>query len=272
MDLTNLFFIVAIIYIVSSIFYILRIIIKKEILEKTGIILTSIGFLVHTIALILWTVKAKHAPFANLYESTVFFSWAIILLYLFFTFKYKFGILGILLVPLSFLVIGAASVLPEGYKDITPLVPALQSMWLEIHVITCMLGYAFFAISFIVSIIFLFKEKFTKNKFFSIFPDNLIFDNINYKAVALGLLFLSFGIISGAVWANFAWGTYWSWDPKETWSLITWIIYAIYLHARLLKKWQGKKLAILLIIGFLAVLFTYWGVNLILSGLHSYSK
>lgn len=272
MELTNLFFIVAVIYLVSSIFYILRIIVKKEILEKTGIILTLIGFLVHTLSLVLWTVKAKHAPFANLYESTVFFSWAIVLLYLFFAFKYKLIILGSLLVPLSFLAIGAASVLPEGYKDIEPLVPALQSFWLEIHVIACMIGYAFFSISFIIGIIFLAKGKYQKNKFLNIFPslDNL--DNINYKAVTLGLLFLSFGIISGAIWADFAWGTYWSWDPKETWSLITWIIYAVYLHARFLRKWQGKRLAILSIIGFFVVIFTYWGVNLLLSGLHSYSQ
>ena len=102
-------------------------------------------------------------------------------------------------------------------------------------------------------------------------PSQEVLDTINYKSITLGFVLLTCGIISGAIWANFAWGTYWSWDPKETWSLITWLIYAIYLHARLMRGWYGKKIAWISIIGFLAVLFTYWGVNFLLSGLHSYA-
>ena len=103
-------------------------------------------------------------------------------------------------------------------------------------------------------------------------PSKEVLDTINYKSVTLGFVLLTGGIITGAIWANFAWGTYWSWDPKETWSLITWLVYAIYLHARLMRGWQGRKIAWISIVGFLAVLFTYWGVNFLLSGLHSYAQ
>jgi len=102
------------------------------------------------------------------------------------------------------------------------------------------------------------------------FPDLKVLDEVNYKSIAVGFPLLSLGIITGAAWANYAWGTYWSWDPKETWSLITWFIYAAYLHARLTRGWQGRRAALLSIVGFLAVVFTYFGVNFLLSGLHSY--
>jgi cytochrome c-type biogenesis protein CcsB len=104
-----------------------------------------------------------------------------------------------------------------------------------------------------------------------IFPDLKVLDEVNYKSIAVGFPLLSLGIITGAAWANYAWGTYWSWDPKETWSLITWFIYAAYLHARLTRGWQGRRAAWLSIIGFSAVVFTYFGVNFLLSGLHSYA-
>ena len=259
MKLADLFFAVSIIYLVNSLFYLINIAFKKNILEKISLSLTGLGFFFHTIGLILWMKKAGHIPFTNLYESTVFFSWAIILVYLFVAYKYKIIFIGGLVVPLAFIAIGAASVLPESYKDIEPLVPALQSYWRDIHVAACILGYAFLAFSFCTSIVFLVKAS-----------ENL--DNITYKSITIGFLLLTIGILSGAIWANVAWGRYWGWDPKETWSLITWIIYAIYLHARFLKGWQEKKMAYLSVIGFVSVLFTYWGVNLLLSGLHSYAK
>lgn len=161
-------------------------------------------------------------------------------------------------------------------NDIQPLVPALQSNWLISHVVTCFVGYAAFALSFVVSILYLFKAGSEKRSpksagsFLCFLPSSAGLDEIGYKTIAIGFPLLTIGIVTGAFWANVAWGTYWSWDPKETWSLIVWLIYAAYLHARITRGWRGKRAAILSIVGFAATLFCYLGVNLILSGLHSY--
>jgi cytochrome c-type biogenesis protein CcsB len=161
-------------------------------------------------------------------------------------------------------------------NEIQPLVPALQSNWLISHVVTCFVGYAAFAVSFAVSILYLFKAKAERISSGlpvgsrSVLPDSSALDEIGYKTIAIGFPLLTIGIVTGAFWANVAWGTYWSWDPKETWSLIVWLIYAAYLHARITRGWQGKKAAVLSIVGFAATLFCYLGVNLVLSGLHSY--
>jgi cytochrome c-type biogenesis protein CcsB len=161
-------------------------------------------------------------------------------------------------------------------NDIQPLVPALKSNWLIAHVVSCFVGYAAFAVSFGVSILYLFKtgsEKLSPRSagsFWDFLPSSAALDEIGYKTIAIGFPLLTIGIVTGAFWANVAWGTYWSWDPKETWSLIVWLIYAAYLHARITRGWRGKRAAILSIVGFAATIFCYLGVNLILSGLHSY--
>jgi len=164
-----------------------------------------------------------------------------------------------------------ASLSPNVSDRIQPLVPALKSNWLIVHVITCFLGYAAFAITFGISLMYLFKQSDTEGKshLLARFPESNVLDELTHQMVTFGFLFLSIGIITGAVWANSAWGSYWSWDPKETWSLITWFIYATLLHARMMRGWHGRRIAYLSIIGFMAVLFTYFGVNL-LPGLHSY--
>jgi len=139
------------------------------------------------------------------------------------------------------------------------------------HVITCFIGYAAFAVAFGLSIMYLIRQRepVSKGSLLDRFPKPNVIDDLTHQMIMFGFLFLSVGIISGAVWANSAWGRYWGWDPKETWSLITWFIYATLLHAKLMRGWQGRRIAYLSVIGFAAVLFTYFGVNL-LPGLHSY--
>jgi cytochrome c-type biogenesis protein CcsB len=154
-------------------------------------------------------------------------------------------------------------------------VPALQSNWLLAHVITCFVGYAAFAIAAALGIMYLVKSYFGKdsgNGDGSLLPSLKVLDDIIHKSMIFGFIWLSAGIITGAIWANSAWGTYWSWDPKETWSLITWFVYAITLHARYTRGISGKTIAWLSLIGLLAVVFTYYGVNFLLSGLHSYGS
>ncbi len=211
-----------------------------------------------------------HIPLTNLYDSLVFFSLVFTVIYLFVEFKYHIKSIGIMASPLPFLAMAYAS-LPSVNTGIEPLIPALKSNWLIAHVITCFLGYSAFGIAFAISVLYLIKSarEHEGSVLLARLPDLKTLDELTYQMVMFGFLFLSAGIITGSVWANQAWGRYWSWDPKETWSLITWLIYASLLHARLMRGWEGKRIAWLSVIGFLAVLFTYFGVNL-LPGLHSY--
>ncbi len=203
-----------------------------------------------------WHTAAR-PPFSNMFESLVVLSWAIAVVSVFIDIKYRIKNIAALTALMSLLAIGYASLLD---KEIAPLLPALKSNWLTIHVLTCFIGYAGLTAAFVSSALLLCKKK-----------EDAKLDILSYNMIAFGFLFLTLGIISGAVWANSAWGTYWSWDPKETWSLITWFIYAIYLHTRLRKGWKGHGAAWLSVAGFLAMLFTYFGVNYLLSGLHSYA-
>ena len=186
--------------------------------------------------------------------------------------RYHQRTIGVIASPLAAIAIAVTSLVPGVQSEIRPLIPALQSNWLAIHVITCFLGYAAFAIAFGISVGYLIQLKRERSPRgpISWLPASQILDDINYKAIVIGFPMLTLGIITGAAWASYAWGSYWSWDPKETWSLITWFIYAAFLHARYARDWRGKKTALLSIIGFCAVIFTYFGVNFLLAGLHSY--
>ena len=239
--------------------------------------LLLLGLLVHSAGLVLRWVETHrtgygYVPLSNMYESLIFFSWTIILIYLILEFKYRQKIIGVFVTPFAFLAIALTSIIPGVDAKITPLIPALQSNWLAIHVITCFLGYASFAVSFGISVLYLAQDKrgTGKEEGSKWLPSSSILDEINYKAIVIGFPMLTLGIVTGAAWANYAWGSYWSWDPKETWSLITWFVYAAFLHARFTRDWRGRKAAILSIVGFSAVLFTYFGVNYVISGLHSY--
>jgi cytochrome c-type biogenesis protein CcsB len=204
-------------------------------------------------------------PLSNFYESLVFFAWTLPALGLFAFRRYFKGYLGAVLSTIACLLLAYASF---GGVDsrIKPLMPALKSNWLLIHVVTAFLGYAAFALAFGTAILYLVQERRPR----AALPSQAQLDHLLYRATVLGFLLLTLGILTGAVWAESAWGRYWSWDPKETWSLITWLVYATLLHARLLKGWQGRRIAWLAVVGFMAVLFTYFGVSFLLTGLHSY--
>ncbi len=260
-------------YLLSSILYFLYVGTKKESLGKAGSWVAILGLAINTAAMVIRYVESHrlgigYIPLSNMYESMAFFAWAIVGLHLLFERSYHLRSLGALSMPLGFLSMGVAVLALS--PEIRPLLPALQSSWLVYHVITSFLGYGAFAISFGVSLLYLLKRKpFPQN---SLFPDHKTLEDINYRAIMVGFLLFTVGVITGAIWANYAWGTYWSWDPKETWSLITWIVYAILLHTRYTGRLVGRKMAYVSIIGFVAVIFTYWGVNYLLAGLHSYAS
>jgi cytochrome c-type biogenesis protein CcsB len=256
----------------------------------------------------------KYFPLSNLYESLMFLTCLLLLLYKFFEIKTRSNIIGSLIIPLIILIQGFASLsLPIALQKSSPLVPSLQSNWLMLHVSMMMLSYAMLLLGSLFSLLYLslnkneniLKQKIKddngieKKEIYSfqmnsnsLFLENNLqifikklnktnrlsntnkllksLDNWSYRTIGLGFPFLTMGIISGAVWANEAWGSYWSWDPKETWALITWFIFAIYLHIRLTKNFKGEKPAIVGSLGFFVVWICYLGVNFLGKGLHSY--
>jgi len=245
-------------YFLATVGYSMELFFRNKFLPFLSRIFVILGILSLTLYIAMRWQVAGRPPLSNMFESLVIFAWAIGLVLLFIDLKYKIKSVCGLTALLGLLSLGYSSFLD---KELTPLLPALKSNWLTIHVLTCFIGYASLTVGFIASAVILFKQK-----------EIAKLDAIAHKVIAFGFLFLTLGIITGAVWANSAWGTYWSWDPKETWSLITWFIYAIYLHIRFTKGWKEKKAAWLAVIGFLAMLFTYFGVNYLLAGLHSYGS
>jgi cytochrome c-type biogenesis protein CcsB len=258
--------------------YLISLVTGRRIFGRIATYLTIAGFAGHTIGILFrwfesYRLGIGHAPLSNLYESLIFFSWTVILLYLIVERRTGSRSIGTFVTPLAFLAMAYASFSNDVKDGIQPLVPALQSNWLTAHVITCFFGYAAFALAFGLSLMYLIKRSDTlkaEGRFFSLIPEAGILDDLTYQMVIIGFFMLTIGIITGSVWAHSAWGSYWSWDPKETWSLITWFVYAAMLHARMIRGWKGKRLAALSIIGFICVLFTYFGVNY-LAGLHSYA-
>lgn len=272
MSESNLFLITFVFYIIAAFFYFLFLFSRRESPAKTGLFMAFIGFLVHTLALILRTIESGHAPFTNMYESLSFLAWASVFAYVLIEFKYKIRKAGpyFMLIVIAVMALASSPLMP---KEAAPLVPALQSYWLWLHVSVTLLGEAFFAVAFITSIMYLAtfsKEKKGTGKSSSLSAERL--DEISYRCVAVGFpLFTLGGLVFGMVWAYKAWGGYWSWDPKEVWSLITWFVFALYLHTRIVMGWKGRRSALIAILGFLAALFTFFGVNYLLAGLHSYA-
>nr|ARO91077.1 cytochrome c biogenesis protein [Flintiella sanguinaria] len=274
----------------------------------------SIGFLIMLITNISLAImlslrwfSCKYFPLSNLYESLIFLTWGLTFIHLITEYKTKSLLIGAISTPVSMFTIAFASLsLPLDMKKAIPLVPALKSNWLMMHVSIMMLSYSTLILGSLLSILFLVLskgkdinlkgssignnnyKKYDLKSYYNRYKNsdkklnnieenmnkNLTLlesiDNLSYRIIGLGFPLLTIGIIAGAVWANKAWGSYWSWDPKETWALITWLIFAAYLHARLTKSWQGKKPAILASIGFIVVWICYLGVNFLGKGLHSY--
>ena len=264
-----LFFVAMAGYGAALIMYLVFIGLKKEWAGKTAAYIQSGALLTHTVSIVLRGIAAGRVPMVNRYEFSACFAWALCLVSLFFIFKYRFTALGTIAIPV---IIGIMAYAADQSREIHPLMPVLQSGWLVFHVSTAILAYGAFGVSFVLGVFFLLRGKMKKDSFLDQhIPAEERLDVIEYRSVSLGFLFLTLTIILGAFWAKKSWGSYWSWDPKETWSLVTWIIYAIYLHLRINRKWKGKAAAVFAVIGFICVIFTYIGVNSFLPGLHSYA-
>jgi cytochrome c-type biogenesis protein CcsB len=231
--------------------------------RNPGWILFALGFLFHTLLVGLRWREAGRPPFANMYEALVLLAWCVAFVYIIFSaFARRIVFLGGAVGTLVVVVMNIVAMLDSS---IVPLMPALQSKWIGVHVVTYFIGYGGMTLSFIAGIYYLIAAG--KNA-----ERAAVLDTFGYRFIAFAFPFLTIGMTTGSVWANSAWGTYWGWDPKETCSLITWLVYALYLHLRVSRGWKERKAAYLSIIGYLAVLFTFVGVNFILPGLHSYAS
>jgi len=278
MNSSFLLSIVTFVYGLAAFLYLAGWVFKKPNVGTLGTWTAGAGLAGNTAGIILRWIESYqlgigHAPLSNLYESLVFFAWTITVIYLVVQKRYKSDIIGVFTSPLACLAMAYASLSPNISDRIQPLIPALKSNWLIAHVISCFVGYAAFAVAFGISFMYLARQRpaVSPDGLVARLPEPKALEELIHQMVMFGFLFLSVGIITGAVWANSAWGRYWGWDPKETWSLITWFVYAGLLHARMMRGWSGRRIAYLSILGFFAVMFTYFGVNL-LPGLHSYGS
>jgi cytochrome c-type biogenesis protein CcsB len=260
-------------YFLGTMIYLGYILVLKEVLSKIAATVVLIGFTLHTLALLARYVEAGHTPVTNLYESFSFFAWMIVGVLLVVNRKYKVKVLGAFLTPVALLFMIFGLALPQ---EIVPIAPALKSFWHPFHVFFAFLGNAVFALAFCCGVMYLIEEHLLKSQnagaITGRLPSLKVLDDLNYQSLVFGFPLLTLGIITGAIWAEYAWGRYWSWDPKETWSLITWLLYAALLHQRLAIGWRGRRAAVMAIVGFLAIVFTFLGVSYLLPGLHSYLK
>jgi len=262
---------------------------KNQSFFQIGKLFILFSNLLFTITLLSRWIGEGYFPLSNLYESLIFLSWGISSVHLFVEQKTKSRLIGSITSPILFFLSGFSSLtLPVDMQKALPLVPSLQSNWLMMHVSMMMVSYSTLILGSLLSILYLALNFFNSKKSLSFLKNTnnnislnssmntskiSILETVDiwsYRIIGLGFPFLTIGIISGAVWANEAWGSYWSWDPKETWALITWIVFAIYLHSRLLKGWQGEKAAVVGSFGFFVIWICYLGVNFLGKGLHSY--
>jgi len=271
----GLFFKLAfILYSVSTVgFFIYFRSLKPEALKGARLVLLG-GFFCHTLNIALRLKALKAPPVTSFHESSSFLAWAVVGVYFFFVYRGpKVYTLGTFLLPLVLFLMTVSALFPS---EIAPLPPVLRSLWLPIHAIISLLSYAFFLIAAVAGLMYLLQERQVKHKrlggLFKRLPPLESLDRLNELCLKYGFPLLTLGIITGAIWAEKAWGAYWSWDPKETWSLILWFIYAALLHERLLIGWRGRKAAIMALIGFGVWMISYFVVNLFLPGLHSYGK
>ncbi len=246
---------------------------QKEHLRKIArIILLSSGVL-QTLYILSRYLIAGYTPITSQHEAVTFFAWSVTWAYLSFHWRYSVKNFGTFVSILAMIMLVIAAFASRTFQ---PLAPALQSMWLPVHAGVSVMAYGFLALAFCGGLMYLLQERELKSKRFGFFYNRLpsleSLDQLNSHCLTTGFVFLTLGIITGSAWARQAWGTYWHWDPKETWSLITWFLYAAQIHQRLTYGWRGKRAAVMAIVGFCSVLFTLWGVTFLLGGVHSYAQ
>jgi len=258
-------------YILASAGFIVYIIKQEKLIFKIALSFLASGFIFHTVFLCYGYYILKTAPVLDLGSSLSFFSWTIILVYLIFFMKFKLMVLGSFVAPFSTFLMLISCVFPISSKEAVK--PIFKTIWLSVHVGTIFIGNALFAIAFLSAIMYLIQEYYIKNKklnfFYKRLPSLTTLDDINHYSLIYGFPFLTAGIITGAIYAQYVFGKYWQWDPKEVWSLVTWLFYAILIHERLAVGWRGRRAAIMSIVCFLILSLSFIGTSLWIKGYHN---
>jgi cytochrome c-type biogenesis protein CcsB len=260
-------------YLLGTLGYILFIILQHKPLARYAFGVLLIGFGFHTLAIALKYYQIGHFPVTTFRESLSFFAWAIIGAYLLIQLRFNIRVLGSFLTPLAAIMMISSSFLPA---QSAPGPPLLRSFWLLIHVVTIFLGNGVFAIAFLAGLMYLIQEKEIKSKhlgkLYHRLPSLEVLDALNYQCLIIGFPLLTAGMLSGSLYAQVTLGSFWRWDPKEVWSLITWLLYAALLHGRLVSGWRGRRSAQISILGFLILIFSFVGVNFWVKGYHTFSS
>ena len=251
---------------------------KAAAASRIGLLLTWLGFVLHLTGVVTRGLAAGRVPWGNMYEFSITSSLAVAVVYLLFVHRYKLQWLGLGVTLVIAAVLGLATLLL--YTPAGPLVPALHSYWLVIHVSAAAISGGAFTVGALISILYLVKSRAerrvlaggTMSPSLKRLPSAEAMDGTAYKVLAFAFPLWTFGVlVAGPIWAEYAWGRYWGWDPKEVWALVTWVVYAAYLHARATAGWRGRPAAMIAIVGWVVFLFDFVGVNLLVSGLHSYA-
>ena len=269
--MTLLFYLTMLAYLLATVLYLVAMFSRRS---QTGWICRWVllaGVLLHAGSFAVRHSSAGGTPVTSLHESLSFFAWCLILLFLLLDLRFRLSVMGAFASPMALLLMIGSAISPGV---VVPLDPMLRTWLFPVHITFAFLGNAAFALSFGAVVMYLIQDRMLKSKRFTgiyrMLPSLDTLDKVNYTCLSFGFPLMTLGIISGAVWANTVWGTYWSWDPKETWALITWFVYAALLHGRMTVGWRGRKAAIFSIVGFMLLLFSFLGINLLVNGQHTF--
>ena len=256
-------------YIASTAAYTLFLVRQKQQFYRVGVMLLAVGFTVHLIVIAIGTIQAGHLPVNTLRDTLSFGALAVAGVFLLFQYRYRLKVLGVFSAPLAAVTMISVALMPA---TAVPVQPVLKSMWLVAHVALIFIGEASLALACGIGILYLVQEQAIKSKkpgfFFRRLPSLDLLDSAGQTCILAGFVMMTLGLATGLIYAKSIWGRFWSWDPKEVWSGITWLLYAVLIHERLALGWRGRRAAIMAIIGFATVLFTFLGVNLFMSGHH----
>lgn len=246
---------------------------------RAGLGLTLLGVLVHIVGVVIRGLAVHRVPWGDMYEFTIAVTCVAVLFFLGLMFRYRPYRLGLFFMAPIVIIIGLAQTVI--YTPAGPLVPALNSYWLAIHVTAITLATGTYVVAAVLAVVFLFADRHARRvaaglpvrngEVFRLLPSPERLDQFAYRTVVFAFPLWTFGIMAGAIWADEAWGRYWGWDPTETWAFITWVVYACFLHARVTAGWRGRRAAYIQLAGFVCLLFNLLGVSLFITGLHSYA-
>ncbi len=268
---TLLFSLTTVLYLGASVLYLTAMVGKHENAGRLGRWVLLVGVVLHAAVFAVRHSMVSGTPVTSLHESLSFFAWCLVLLFLLLDLRFRLSVMGAFAAPSALCLMIFSALSPDV---VVPLNPLLRSWLFPLHISFAFLGNAAFALSFGAGVMYLIQDRMLKSKRFNrlyrMLPSIDVLDRVNYTCLSVGFPFMTLGIITGAVWANLAWGSYWSWDPKETWALLTWLLYAILLHGRLTVGWRGRRAAFFSIVAFMFLIFTFLGVGLLFDGYHTF--